>query len=239
MTSVDNAAAARTSNRRTNFWLKILAGLWLLLVGLGLVLLMLYSNRPGERGDVPKTWPAESGLENSKTRSTLLVFAHPQCPCTRATIDELSWIMSRCGESLDCRVLFFQPAGESAEWSHTDLWHQAALIEGVRVFADPQSRAAMEFGALTSGHVVMYDTEGNLRFEGGITPSRGHRGGNRGRDQVVSLLNGAASQSVVAGESESDAMERDAVESTCVFGCPLFAPEMDSTVTDADDRGES
>lgn len=210
------------SRRNKNLVLAVVTVLWLMLVGAGLVLLMIYGNRPGDRGFVPTTWPQHSDLPRTEARSTLLVFAHPKCPCTRATIDELAWIMTRCGDSVDCRVLFLQPAGHDFEWSHTDSWRTASTIPGVQVMADVKCRAAGVFGARTSGHVMLYDGRGRLRFEGGITPSRGHRGGNRGRERVVSLLSSdIAASALSAGRRGSEFDAR--ADSTCVFGCPLHA----------------
>jgi len=53
--------------------------------------------------------------------------------------------------------------------------------------------------------VLLYDVAGDLRFAGGITPSRGHAGDSAGRSMLQDLL---ASRSV----------ERD---ETAVFGCAL------------------
>ncbi len=69
------------------------AGIWLTLIAIGLGFLMRYANAPGDRGNPLIAWPVDSVVTRSKTRPTLLVFAHPKCPCTRATIDELAWVL--------------------------------------------------------------------------------------------------------------------------------------------------
>jgi hypothetical protein len=66
---------------------------------------------------------------------------------------------------------------------------------------------ARRFGARTSGQVVVYDPTGGLRFSGGITMARGHRGNNAGQ-QIVDML-------VHGGRTERT--------TTPVFGCELEA----------------
>ena len=195
------------------------ATVWLFLVALGLGFLMRYANAPGEQGEALSLWPAESGIPRSDSKPTLLVFAHPKCPCTGATLEELSWVMDQCQDTVDCRVLFFHAQGEGPEWVKTKNWRAAADIDGVNVVSDPQSRSASRFGVKTSGHTLLYDADGQLLFEGGITPARGHRGDNVGRASLLALIRQSSMGSVTSTETGSP------VNSTCVFGCPLQPPE--------------
>lgn len=142
---------------------------------------------------------------------SLVLFVHPQCPCTRATIGELARIVAQCQGRLETFVLVFKPAQSSQEWEQTALCQEARAIPGVRVLSDADGREARRFAAKTSGQVALFDAAGRLVFSGGITGSRGHSGDNAGRTAVVSLVNGAAS-------------ERDR---TFVFGCSLLNPEPD------------
>ena len=208
---------------RNPWQLGILTTAWLLLVAAGLAGLMAYAHRPGPSGRAPERWPADTPWRGATSQPTLLVFAHPKCPCTRAVVDELAWIMTRCGERLDCRVLFVQPEGKSLAWVRSDIWRAAASIPRVAVQADLEGRAAERFGAHTSGHVLLYDSGGRLQFEGGITPSRGHRGANRGRDRIVELAGGRGGSAVPPrGDRTGDATP-PGIDSTRVFGCPLVA----------------
>lgn len=208
------------------------AGIWLTLVAFGLGFLMVYANRPGEQGDPLETWPKNELVQLSGTEPTLLVFAHPKCPCTTATMTELDRIMQRCRGDVDCHVLFFQADGTDDEWSQTPAWRSAESIAGVEVKLDPRSQAATQFGVRTSGHVLLYDRDGNLAFEGGITPSRGHPGDNPGREQIVNLLRGAPSDS--AGIEQQSTEKSD---STCVFGCPLHSPRVADRPSPTDGKG--
>ncbi|MCB9940538.1 MAG: hypothetical protein H6823_20035 [Planctomycetaceae bacterium] len=168
-----------------------------------------YESTPGALTVAPATWPADSGIKPSEGLSTLLVFAHPRCPCTRASIGELSRIMTRCYGQLDVQVWFFTPEGAAADWATTDLWHAARKIPGVCVARDPGGLEAEKFHALTSGHSMLYDATGHLLFSGGITASRGHAGDNLGKSSIEAL---------VLGESAYQ-------EKTLVFGCPLNGHE--------------
>ena len=198
----------------------VAAAIWLVLVAFGLGFLMRYAREPGDPGNVVTSWPIESRVRRSDSKPTLMVFAHPKCPCTAATLEELSWIMARCTNKVDCHVLFFQAEGEGPDWVKTSNWRTASAIEGVNVWSDPQSRCASRFGVRTSGHAILYDRHGHLAFEGGITPSRGHRGDNAGRTALLSLIRGGSVESLTVDQPEAS------VDSTCVFGCPLHAPEV-------------
>ncbi|MDB6139663.1 MAG: redB [Verrucomicrobiaceae bacterium] len=118
----------------------------------------------------------------------LVMFAHPRCPCSSASIGELATLMARCQGRLGAQVWFFQPAGETEEWARTDLWRSAATIPGVTVHVDSEGIEARRFNAETSGQVALYSQAGSLLFQGGITLSRGHSGDNPGSDAIEALL---------------------------------------------------
>lgn len=181
--------------------------LWLLMVGAGTGVLWNYESTPGVAAATPDRWPAASRVKPAADRATLVMTAHPHCPCTRASIGELARLMTQAQGRVTAYVLFVKPSNFSGEWTHSDLWASAAAIPGVTPVRDDDGVEAGRFHAATSGQTVLYDAAGNLLFSGGITGARGHSGDNAGRAAVVSLL--------TAGEAE----RRDAP----VFGCPLFA----------------
>ncbi len=194
--------------KETTRWLALpsLTMIWLGVVGIGLSCLWEHEATPGEVTESPTNWPANSRIERNATLPTLVVFAHPHCPCTRASIRELSQIMTRCRERVDTHVLFFKPSEFSADWEKTDLWLSAEAIPGVSVADDEDGSEAMRFGAATSGYSLLYHPDGRLLFSGGITGSRGHSGDNAGRSAIESLLtDGVADR-----------------KHTFVFGCPLL-----------------
>ncbi len=190
----------------------VLIAVWLLVVLTGYLCLWKYKSTPGELGPAPHSWPAETRIERAGGRPTLVMFAHPMCPCSRASIDELAIIVSKSGGAVDAHVLFDKPASEGDDWTNTDLWRSARAIPGVSVSVDADGVEARRFGASTSGHVVLYDPAGHLLFAGGITNARGHEGDSEGRRAVLAYLRGGA-----ATRTEAP-----------VFGCSIGAPELDA-----------
>lgn len=180
--------------------------LWLAAVGIGLWILCRYENTPGLAAASPKFWPVESQLQRTEGRATLVMLAHPHCPCTRASIGELDLLMEQCQGLVTAHVIFIQPKGFADKWSRTDLWQSVAAIPDVTVRQDVGGIEARRFHAETSGQVLLYDRTGKLLFSGGITGSRGQSGDNAGRSAIVSLL--------TAGINGRD--------QTLVFGCALF-----------------
>ncbi len=148
---------------------------------------MVYKTTPGKEEKTPRTWPAASPLAFTPNQPTLVMFAHPRCPCTRASIGELAVLMAQCQGKVAAHVLFLRPEGVEG-WTETDLGRSAAAIPGVSVQWDERGRAARDFGAGTAGSGVLYDTNGSLLFHGGITDARGHSGDNDGREGIVALL---------------------------------------------------
>lgn len=188
--------------------LAVAGALWLVAVLGGMAALARYSTTPGEARTVPERWPADSTLHPRPGRSVLVMLAHPRCPCSRASLGELEQVMARAGDRVDAYVLFLRPEGEAADWAQGELWRRAASIPGVQVLEDVGGAEARRLGATTSGHVLLFDSEGQLRFSGGITASRGHAGNNSGRAMLEAL---------VLGHGEGDSRHP-------VYGCALEGP---------------
>lgn len=152
-------------------------------------------------------------------RPKLVVFAHPLCPCTRATLWELERLANQFYNQFDTHVLFFEPTdpGKNAQlFDSSDLRAIARRLPGAILHTDLDGSMALHFGAYTSGQVLLYDSDGRLQFAGGVTPSRGHTGTNPGRSAIISALVGdaqvdplAASLSPVYGCGLHDADKQD------------------------------
>ena len=183
---------------------------WVVAVVFGLRALLNYETAPGRVGAVPQTWPATLKIQRASDRPTLIMLAHPHCPCTRASMEELAQVMARVQGKVAAYVLFYKPrhpsriGGSEPDWENTELRRAAAKIPGVIVLSDVDGTEARRFGAETSGHTLLFDSTGRLLFNGGITESRGHSGDNAGERALVSLVNNHR------GRSE-----------TLVFGCSL------------------
>jgi hypothetical protein len=182
---------------------------WLVAVVCGTVVLLKYENSPGAPGDPPTNWPSQSRIPRTAGLPTVVVMAHPKCPCTRATIGELAVMMARLHDRATAVVVFVRPQGTSDDWDDTDLRRSAAGIPGVTVMTDLDEVEVDRFNAQVSGQTMLYDAGGKLLFSGGITASRGHSGDNAGRSSIVSfVMDGTAEQT-----------------RTPVFGCYLRTPK--------------
>ena len=164
--------------------------LWIPVVGLGIGKLLSYSNTPGPAADAPDTWPVHAAIPREPGKYTLVMFVHPQCPCSRASLGELAIIMAHSASRITSQVLMYRPVPQPNDWSQSESWQAASIIPGVRVAEDRNAEIARAFGAYTSGQTLVYDPAGRLVFRGGITASRGHSGDNPGRGAITALLHG-------------------------------------------------
>lgn len=80
------------------------------------------------------------------------------------------------GDRIALRALLASPGDEPARWADSRVASALARLPSVRVTHDVRAEIARDFGALTSGHALLYDASGALRASGGLTPARGHVG---------------------------------------------------------------
>ncbi len=179
---------------------------WLLGMSAGTKIMLDYDYTPGATVSLPRQWPADAQIQPLPGEATLVMAAHPHCSCTRASLEELSVLMTHAQGRLSAYVLFLKPSEFSEGWERTDLWEHAVAIPGVRVIADDEGKEARHFHATVSGQTLLYDAHGELVFSGGITESRGHSGDNAGRDAILSFLT-------------NETAER---KGAFAFGCSLF-----------------
>jgi hypothetical protein len=201
-----SSATPVQTRSKTIFATVLFAIAWIGAFSLGLGALLNYETAPGREGSVPSSWPVGSKLQLAANDQTLVMVAHPRCPCTRASVSELAQIMARVQGKVHAYVLFLKPQNSGVDWDNTDLRRSAAEIPGVTVLSDGDGAEARRFGAETSGHTFLFDHRGRLLFSGGITQSRGHAGDNAGESAIVSLANTRTS-----GHAK-----------TFVFGCSLL-----------------
>ncbi len=181
---------------------------WLAAVGTGMAMLAAYAHTPGAPATPPVEWPVASTIGRHPGAATLLVFAHPSCPCTRATIAELDRLLAHVDGRADVHVVLWHPDAGDAVSVETSLADLAATIPHVQVQWDGGGREAARFGVATSGEVLLYDGSARLRFAGGITGARGHMGDNAGSDALLLHLTASS----------------EGAASSPVFGCELSHP---------------
>jgi len=185
--------------------------LWLGMITGGYSWLLRYSFVPGGTISAPRALPSSLGWSLPLLRPQLVLALHPRCPCSRATVNELVKIRSRVRDASDVTVLMFKPANEPDSWMESAMLDDCVRI-GCQIRPDPDGRLATSLGNLTSGGVVLYDVNGELRYQGGITGSRGHEGDNSGETAVIEILQG----------------RRYSHPSMPVFGCPIQQESLQS-----------
>jgi len=204
-----------SSGRRApkgSVWLWAVGVVWLVGAVAGLWVLWAYENKPGESASSPKRWPTETRLARSPGQPTLVLLAHPQCTCTRASLAELAEVLGRSRTPPKTYVLFLKPSQFFDGWEKTDLWRTASALPNATIVRDDDGLEAGRFGAMTSGQTLLYDADGTLLFSGGITGARGHAGDNAGRAALIALLD----------------HKTPAHRATSVFGCSLFGRRTES-----------
>lgn len=204
-TGANQPLAAASRQRLTVVVIAVGVVLWGLGIVSGCLALWNHAGTPGQKSPGASAWPVGTSISRQSHRQTLILFAHPHCPCTRATLRELERVAAQTEGALDIRVEFVQPPGTSTDWARTDLWQAAASIPGVKVALDHNGLEARRFGACTSGESFLYDSAGRLMFQGGITPARGHEGDSAGKTAILRCLFGQSAETFAP-----------------VFGCPLL-----------------
>jgi len=168
----------------------VLCAFWLTLVAGGLYRIESYGQTAGQTGKIATHWPSDTALKLDFSVPTLVLFIHPHCPCSRATLGELEALLTHCQDRVAAQVVFLQPPGFSKEWVETDLWHTATRLPGAIAIRDEAGVETNRFGARVSGEALLYEVSGELLFQGGITAARGHQGDNQGRATIEALLTG-------------------------------------------------
>ncbi len=180
--------------------MKMIYGAWAVLTFGGFAGLTLYGSKEGKASGIQSANPRE--------RAELLVFIHPKCPCSRATITELKAVLREASaNALVVRIFAYEPVGDAKDFIDSRALRRGARLPNTRVEPDPGGRIAESFGVATSGQVLYVLEDGVVAFSGGITGSRGHEGDNPGRRRLLQSIRNTA---------------RSHTSSSPVFGCPIF-----------------
>lgn len=173
----------------------------------GIWLLARHASDVGAAGAAPVSLPAAlaAALDWHHDQPLLVLAAHPQCPCLDSTLDELERVLA-AADAVTVRTLVFAPTHRPEAWCDEDDVRLAPCGRNGAVLPDRDGWLAARLGCLTSGHVLVYDPAGALRFSGGVTGSRGHRGDNPGARALAAAL-AAADSAPVAHPP--------------VYGCPI------------------
>ncbi len=175
--------------------------LWVLCLSYGFDRAMRWESTPGASGNAP----THIDLDRKDSRWLLVMVAHTECPCTKASLANLQRILAQYPNQITCRILFCGPQA----YAHSPAKNisLAESIEGVSLEFISEQQAANQYGAATSGQVYLYSPERKLMYSGGITLGRNAEGDCAGVSAVGSLIE--------TGGGDS---------SLPVFGCALQTP---------------
>ena len=194
------------NNGWSQAFLIVMGILWVSAMVAGFMVLEREEFTPVASTQVVASFPPDSAIQLASDKPTLVMFLHPYCPCSRASLHELDELLAETQNKVSMTIVFTIPKGIEPGWEQGVLWKSAAALPGVRIMRDEGGVEALRFGVKGSGHTLLYDASGRLLFSGGITPSRGHEGDSEGRSAIVDFVhNGHAS-----------------VSHTPVFGCSLL-----------------
>ena len=182
---------------------------WVGLLSVGHLVLFEYEMTAGPLIDSRRVFPNNSEIKITHGRQNIILFLHPACPCSDATVQEFHKLMREGDKDSVGTAVIYMPRKMEGEWSLQPIISSVKRIRNVSVVHDTDGSLARLFGATTSGHVLVYDGRGVLQFSGGITGSRGHVGDNQYFD--------LARTSVLAKNPK--------FATAPVFGCSLGEPQ--------------
>ncbi len=182
----------------------LLTGLWGVSLVIGFLMVIDYDTRPGRAADETAHWPADSQLRLAPAGKTLVMFLHPQCPCSAASLEELDHLVHEQASSATLYIVVAHlPVDDPAQ--STTTMKRAAAIGGAVLVSDPEGLESQRFGSHTSGTLLVFNAAGQREYSGGLTSGRGHVGPNKALDAAAAAVDG-----------------RPTADTMPVFGCPLF-----------------
>jgi len=178
-------------------------GVWLIVVGAGFAAMWRYAMTPGLAASAAARWPSAS-FAFDRTRPNLVTVLHPECVCSKATLEEISRLSAEFAGQLTVFAVVDASATGTGSAEATRLLTRVRAMPGVRLIVDRDGREVERFGAKVSGQTFLYDRDGRLQFSGGVTMSRGHVGPNAGTEAIRHVL-----------------QSKPAAPTAAVFGCAL------------------
>ena len=166
----------------------VIPGLWLIATVAGISCLHKYSGTPAPSGPSKGQWPSGSKMLPGANISTFILFLHPHCPCSGASLASMIDIIDKFPLAAKYHAVFVRPKGVAATWEKSDLYLKCMGIKAIETSIDDGGEEAKKFGALASGQTYIYSPQQKLTFSGGITPGRGEEGSGPERKMVEQAL---------------------------------------------------
>ncbi|WP_417745452.1 hypothetical protein [Rosistilla oblonga] len=197
---------------------------WLLCVGVYCYWMTEYGLRVNDNNLQRNvaTWPSDTSLPRDAQAPTLVLFLHPMCSCSEATVEELNRIVATASNHHNSAapktlIVASMPADKISQWSDSRLIRQAAQLPNSTLLPDLDGIECDRFGVNTSGTVMLFDTSGHRLFCGGVTIARGQAGESLGGDSLTKLLSNVD----LASNAPDGRTPRLA---SPAFGCKLLSP---------------
>jgi hypothetical protein len=157
-----------------------------------------YKLAAGELPDAPEVWPSESRVARAAGVANVVMIAHPQCACTRASMKALARLTDELRGDAKVHVVLVRPPGTEAGFEDGAVAKLATEIPGVDLVVDVDGVEANRFGAVVSGSTLVYGRDAKLLFRGGLTTARGHEGRSPALDRIAALVRGGVTNRVEA-----------------------------------------
>ncbi len=167
--------------------LYLITGIWLICIIISLYYISSYMFKVSENPQACPIYPNNQQIIFDKTKDNLILFIHPFCPCSHATVNELKRVLAKTNANIAINVVFIKPKGLKSI-QQNDLYQEISQIKGVNIIFDRSNVLAGAFNINTSGSILLYDINGNLIFQGGITGGRAEEGDNLGKSRLIQAL---------------------------------------------------
>lgn len=163
----------------------LLSCLWVGGIGIGSTAMLNHEFTAVPQANAPLTIPDTiSSLDLEDKALTIAIAVHPDCPCTEASLEQLDRLLLRNSENIQI-IGLVRANAETIE--SNSYWQRLEALPNTHPISDPDGKIANQLGARVSGATIAYDANGILRFQGGITASRGHAGSSRGLDTLEAI----------------------------------------------------
>jgi hypothetical protein len=171
-----NGRSTRSSPARLTVTLRE-AALWTMGLLVAVALFTMWAAREEQKASAKShNWPEGAPLTLDPARLTLLLFVHPQCRGTEATLQTLARVMERCAGHANVTIMMYEDPALLAHWKGSPIKSEAESIPGAMVREDHMGEAADFFDVATSGSALLFAPDGSLLYRGGITPGLGQAG---------------------------------------------------------------
>jgi hypothetical protein len=171
----------------------VMAGIWLCGIGWTWTALNIHTFRPEQTVSVIMLHP-EKQPQAIIPKSRIVMFAHPLCPCTRASLIKLGEVALQVKDQSQIRVVFVTRGLNPEDVTTSKTLALARQLKHVTTELDESGTEECLYQATVSGEVFAFDAQGERIFHGGLTSGRGHLGVASSQEYLEQLITGKATE---------------------------------------------